>query len=75
MDAAFKALADYGVTVVAIVAIALFAWWLVRKYLAFLEAQLAKSQALNDSGSRVIERLAALTEKVDDLADLIRDRR
>ena len=50
----------------------MFAWWLNRKYLAFLEAQLAQSQKLNDSGTRAIDNFA---EKLEELTTEIRRER
>ena len=53
-------------------ALALFAWWLVRFLLNDLKERLDRSLALND---RQIAATEKLTETVNALVDLIRDRR
>ena len=68
----FQQIADYGVAIVALVVVSLFAWWLVRFLVSDLTARLDRSLALNEKQITATEKL---TETVNALVDLIRERR
>jgi hypothetical protein len=67
-NAAFKAIADYGITVVALVAVSALVLWLIRD----LRAQ--RDRAL-DGWSAQIAATDKLTNAFNELADLVKDRR
>lgn len=72
MDEALKAIAEYGVALVALVSIALFAFWVVKQYLDDLRK--SRDRAL-DISERQIQSTDKLTDTVHELVALVRDRR
>jgi len=72
VDATFRAIADYGVAVVALVAVALFAWWVIRTWTADLRQ--TRDRALDISERQVIA-TQELTLVVRDLTEQLRRRR
>lgn len=65
MDAALKAIADYGIAVVAMVVLALFAWWLLRRYL----------DDLTKTRDQALEGWRGSTTAIDRLTDELQKRR
>lgn len=72
LDPALKAIADYGVAIVALVALALFSWWVIRTWTADLRQ--ARDRALDISERQVIA-TASLTEAVRELTAQLQRRR
>jgi hypothetical protein len=72
VDEALKAIAEYGVALVALVSIALFAFWVVKQYLDDLRK--SRDRAL-DISERQIQSTDKLTDTVHELVALVRDRR
>jgi hypothetical protein len=63
-----KALADYGVAIAALIAIAIFAWKITREYIDDLRKQRDTQVEINKGRDAVIARIV---ERLDDVFDLV----